>query len=202
MTSSPDKPLWNIEAIKSGKKPKWNYIDGCMISSLIELYHTSNNNKYINFVKNFIDYYVDDSGKILGYDPENYSTDDLSESRVLFDLYNITKKEKYRKAMDIAYSQILKHPRTKEGNFWHKKIYPNQVWLDGLYMAQVFYTRYQTAYKQSNYDDIVKQFQNVYEIMFDKDAKLYYHGYDSSRTLFWADPVTGLSKSFWFRSIG
>lgn len=201
MTSKPELPLWNIESIKHGKAPVWNYIDGCMMTSLIELYKTTKDEKYINFVKNFVDYYVFDDGTIRGYDPLKYSTDDMCESRILFDLYDLTKNEKYKKAIELTFSQIKTHPRTKEGNFWHKKIYPNQVWLDGLYMAQPFYTRYQTSTTRDYYD-IVRQFKNVHDIMFDKKAKLYYHGYDSARQLFWADKITGLSKNFWLRSIG
>ena len=202
MTSSPDMPLWNIEAIRSGKKPVWNYIDGCMMTSLIEMYKTTNDKKYIDFVIKFVDYYVFDDGTIRGYEVEKYSTDDVCESRILFDLYDITKNEKYSKAIELAYSQVKTHPRTKEGNFWHKKIYPNQIWLDGLYMMQPFYTRYQTLRNKKDYADIINQFKNVRALMFDEDKKLYYHGYDSSREMFWADPKTGLSKNFWLRSIG
>lgn len=202
MTSQPDAPLWNIEVIRSGKKPAWNYIDGCMMTSLIELYKTTKDEKYINFVKKYVDYYVNEDGSILGYDPHKYSTDDICESRILFDLYDLTKEEKYSKAIELTYSQIKTHPRTKEGNFWHKEIYPNQVWLDGLYMAQPFYTRYQTLRNKRQYADIVNQFKNVFEIMYDKKACLYYHGYDSSKKMFWADKETGLSKNFWLRSIG
>lgn len=203
MTSKPDMPLWNIESIKQGKKPAWNYIDGCMMVSLLELYKTTKEEKYLNFVKNFVDYYVHEDGTILGYDKEKYSTDDVSETRVLFDLYAYTKEEKYLKAIELVHEQILTHPRTKEGNFWHKKIYPNQVWLDGLYMMQPFYTRYETQLnKMQNYMDIVQQFKNVYELMRDPKTGLYYHGYDSSKTMFWADPETGLSKNFWLRSLG
>lgn len=203
MTSKPDLPLWNIESIKQGKKPSWNYIDGCMMVSLLELYKTTKDEKYLSFVKEFVDYYVHEDGTILGYDKEKYSTDDVSETRVLFDLYAYTKEEKYLKAIQRVYEQILTHPRTKEGNFWHKKIYPNQVWLDGLYMMQPFYTRYETQLnKMQNYRDIVDQFKNVYTLMRDPNTGLYYHGYDSSKTMFWADPKTGLSKNFWLRSLG
>ncbi len=201
MTSKPDMPLWNIEAIKQGKKPVWNYIDGCMMTSLIELYKTTKEEKYINFVKDFVDYYVFEDGTIRGYEPEKHSTDDICESRILFDLYDLTKEEKYKKAIELTYTQIKTQPRTKEGNFWHKAIYPNQIWLDGLYMAQPFYTRYQTN-TTKDYSDIVNQFKNVFNIMYDKDKHLYYHGYDSSKTIFWADKETGLSKNFWLRSIG
>ncbi len=203
MTSKPDKPLWNIEAIKQGKKPSWNYIDGCMMVSLLELYKTTKEEKYLKFVKAFVDYYVHEDGTILGYSKEKYSTDDVSETRVLFDLYAYTKEEKYLNAIHHVYEQILTHPRTAEGNFWHKKIYPNQVWLDGLYMIQPFYTRYETELnKMQNYSDIVSQFKNVHQLMRDSKTGLYYHGYDSSRTMFWADKQTGLSKNFWLRSLG
>ena len=202
MTSSPEMPLWNIESIKQGKKPGWNYIDGCMTTSLMEMYFTTGDRKYLDFVISFVDYYVREDGSILGYEKEKYSTDDISESRILFDLYSFTGKEKYRKAIENAYSQILTHPRTKEGNFWHKGIYHDQVWLDGLYMMQPFYTRYVSEYGGKDYSDIVRQFRNVRALMFDEEKKLYYHGYDSSRTLFWADKITGRSKNFWLRSIG
>lgn len=202
MTSSPDMPLWNIEVIRSGKKPAWNYIDGCMTSSLIEMYKTTNDEKYIDFVKRFVDFYVFEDGSIRGYDPSKYSTDDVCESRILFDLYDLTKDEKYNKAIELTYTQVLNHPRTKEGNFWHKKIYPHQIWLDGLYMMQPFYVRYKALRGDKDYTDSINQFVNVRKIMFDENKKLYYHGYDSSKTMFWADKNTGLSKNFWLRSIG
>ena len=203
ITSKPEIPLWNVEAIKAGKKPVWNYIDGCMMTSLLELYKETKEQKYLDFVVNFVDYYVFEDGTIRGYEPTKYSTDDICESRILFDLYNITGNEKYSKAIELTYEQVKHHPRTKEGNFWHKKIYPNQIWLDGLYMAQPFYVRYETVRNgMKNYNDIFTQFKNVRKIMFDDNKKLYYHGYDSSRQMFWADKETGLSKNFWLRSIG
>ena len=201
--STPEAPYWNIESIKSGQKPHWNYIDGCMMTSLMSLYDETRDTKYIDFVKTYIDYYVKDDGSILGYDPLKYSTDDICESRILFDLHKLTNQEKYMKAITLTYSQIKNHPRTYEGNFWHKKIYPNQVWLDGLFMALPFYTQYETLLNnQQNYDDIILQFKNVRKHMFDEDKKLYYHGYDASKTIFWADKTTGLSKNFWLRAIG
>ena len=202
MTSAPDMPLWNIESIKQGKKPAWNYIDGCMTTSLLEMYKTTGEKKYLDFVISFVSYYVHEDGSILGYEPTKYSTDDVCESRILFDLYHITGKEKYLKAIDLTFSQVKNHPRTKEGNFIHKAIYHDQIWLDGLFMMQPFYTRYQSEFGKKDYSDIVKQFSNVRALMYDEKAGLYYHGYDSSRTLFWADKNTGLSKNFWLRSIG
>ncbi|MCR5786228.1 MAG: glycoside hydrolase family 88 protein [Acholeplasmatales bacterium] len=201
--STPEMPLWNIEAIRQGKKPAWNYIDGCFMTSILELYKHTKKEEYLNFVVKYVDAFVSEDGSILGYDPEKCSTDDICESRILFDLYDITKNEKYKKAIDLTYTQIGIQPRTFEGNFWHKKIYPNQVWLDGLFMAQVFYMRYETLENGcANYNDIRKQFENVRKNMYDAKKHLYYHGYDASRQMFWADKKTGLSKNFWLRSIG
>ncbi len=200
--STPDLPIWNIESIKGGKKPAWNYIDGCMMTSLLNLYNLNHDEKYFDFVEHFVDYYVFDDGSIRGYDKETYNLDNINEGRVLFELYERTKKEKYKKAIDLLYSQLKEQPRTKEGNFFHKAIYHDQVWLDGLYMAQPFYTLYALHNNPSLIDDILNQFQNVYHIMFDQEKELYYHGYDSSKTMFWANKNTGLSKSFWLRSIG
>lgn len=201
--TTPDKPVWNIENLQHGKQPGWNYIDGCMMTSLYTIYKQTGDKKYLDFIDKFVDYYVFEDGTIRGYDLETYNVDNINEGRVLFDLYRETGKLKYKKAIDLLHRQLIGQPRTKLGNFWHKKIYPNQVWLDGLYMAQVFYTRYETEFNNGvNYTDIVKQFRNVYQNMYDKEKKLYYHGWDTSKTAFWANPETGLSKSFWLRAIG
>lgn len=202
LTSAPDNPLWNIEAILGGKQPHWNYIDGCMINSLYELYKTTTEKKYIDFIKYYVDYYVFEDGTIRGYTPKKYSTDDVCESRILFDLYNETKDEKFLKAIELTYSQVKNQPRTSTGNFWHKLIYPNQIWLDGLYMIQPFYVRYQTVMGNKDYADTISQFKNVRKLMFNEEDKLYYHGYDDSKQMFWANKETGLSQNYWLRSIG
>ncbi len=200
--STPSTPLWNIEKIKEGKINGWNYIDGCMMISLLNLYAITGEKRYFDFVDNFIDFYVHDDGSLLGYSEEDYNLDNICEGRVLFDLYNATGKEKYRKAIEILHGQLLRQPRTVEGNFWHKAIYPNQVWLDGLYMAQVFYTRYTTEFENcAGYDDIRRQFHTVREKMFDPETGLYRHGYDASKKAFWAGE-DGKSKNPWLRSLG
>ncbi len=201
--SAPGKPYWNIEVLREGKKVSWNYIDGCMTNSLLELYKLTGDKKYFDFVKSYIDFFVNEDGTINGYNREHYSIDDVAESRILFDLYKLTKEEKYSKAIEYTYEQIKNQPRIKAGNFWHKKIYPNQVWLDGLYMGQPFYLRYETERNgMKNYNDIIGQFKKVRELMFDESKQLYYHGYDETKKMFWANKETGLSQCFWLRSIG
>ncbi len=200
--TKPEAPIWNIENIRHGKAPAWNYIDGCMMTSLYTIYKLTGDKKYLDFIDKFVDYYVFEDGSIRGYDLETYNLDNLNEGRILFDLYLETGKEKYNKAIELLYKQILGQPRIEIGNFWHKKIYPDQVWLDGLYMAQVFYCRYIGERGDGDYSDLVRQFTNVYENMYDGTKRLYYHGWDYSKKAFWADKKTGLSKSFWLRADG
>ncbi len=200
--STPEAPYWNIESIRQGKPPHWNYIDGCMITALLCAAEITGEQRYADFAEEFIDYYVSEDGSIRGYSQEKFNLDDVNEGRVLFDLYKKTGKEKYKKAIFLLREQLEKQPRTITGNFWHKQIYPNQIWLDGLYMAQVFYVRFQKEFGGGDYSDTVSQFKFVRGLMFDEDKKLYYHGCDCSKSAFWADKETGRSKNFWLRAIG
>ncbi|MBP3237864.1 MAG: glycoside hydrolase family 88 protein [Lachnospiraceae bacterium] len=200
--STPDKPVWNIEKIRLGKPAAWNYIDGCIIAAFLDMAMVTGDDRYSDFAENFIDYYVKEDGSLLGYSVEKYNLDDVNEGRVLFDLYRMTGKEKYKKAIELLYSQLKNQPRTVTGNFWHKLIYPNQIWLDGIYMAQVFYVRYLMEFGDNDLSDIMSQIKNVRRLMFDENKKLYYHGCDCSKSIFWADRKTGCSKNFWLRSIG
>ena len=200
--STPERTVWNVEKIRQGKPADWNYIDGCMITALLSMAEITGEGRYFDFAEHFIDHFVAEDGTILTYDESKYNLDDVNEGRVLFTLYEKTQKEKYRKAADVLRGQLLRQPRTVEGNFWHKLIYPNQVWLDGLYMAQPFYALYERHFGSGDFSDILRQVETVRARMFDEEKGLYYHGYDASRTAFWADPVTGRSRNFWLRSIG
>lgn len=200
--SAPDRPLWNIEKIHQGKINGWNYIDGCMMIALLNMYRITGEKRYYDFAENFLSYYVFEDGSIRGFDEKDYNLDNICEGRVLFDVYAMSGKEKYRKAMETLRGQLLRQPRTYEGSFWHKAIYPNQVWLDGLYMAQVFYARYTREFENgANYGDILNQFRTVRERMRDEETGLYRHGYDASKQAFWADE-TGRSQNPWLRSLG
>ena len=200
--STPDKPLWNIESIRLGKPAVWNYIDGCMITALLSVAEITGEKKYSDFAERFIDYYIGDDGSIRGYDMDKYNLDDINEGRVLFDLYRTTGREKYKNAILILREQLERQPRTITGSFWHKKIYPHQVWLDGIYMAQVFYVRFQKEFIGGDISDTMRQIRNVRQYMFDENKKLLYHGLDCTKSIFWADRETGLSSNFWLRAIG
>ncbi|MBR7014840.1 MAG: glycoside hydrolase family 88 protein [Lachnospiraceae bacterium] len=201
--SSAEKPMWNKEMIRQGKKNKWNYIDGCMITAILSLYEITGEQKYFDFAKEFIDFFVQEDGTIKTYDVKEYNLDNINTASNLFFLYDKTGEEKYKLALDHVRTQLDTMPRTKEGSFWHKDIYPNQVWLDGLYMAEPFYMRYETRFsKMEKCNDVILQFKNVKAHMKDPKTGLYYHGYDESREMYWADPETGCSPNFWLRSLG
>ncbi len=200
--SSPDHTVWNIEKVREGKPGSWNYIDGCMVTALLAMSEITGDKAYFDFVDGFIGDFVSEDGAIRTYDPEKFALDDVNEGRVLFELYQKTGKEKYCKAAETQMDQLRRQPRTDEGNYWHKAIYPNQVWLDGLYMAQPFQTLYEKNFGSADYSDTICQIENVRKHMYNEEKGLYYHGYDASKSAFWADPETGLSKSFWLRAIG
>lgn len=200
--SDAQNPAWNIEKIRSGKPNKWNYIDGCMINAILSLYTITGDKKYLEFADDFVGWYVEEDGNIKTYDKEEYNLDNINPGKNLFRLYSWTKKDKYRKAIDTIRLQLDTMPRTNGGNFWHKKIYPHQIWLDGLYMAQPFYMEYETKLnKMRGCRDSFLQFENVYKLMRRGDG-LYCHGYDESRSMYWADDTTGQSQNCWLRAMG
>ena len=200
--STPERTAWNLEKIREGKKVEWNYIDGCMLTALMEMTSITGDERYAAFAEKVIDHFVQEDGNILTLKPEKANLDDINEGRVLFELYKKTGTEKYRLAADRLMEQVKAQPRTWEGNFWHKAIYPDQVWLDGIYMAQPFYALYVKNFGDGDFSDIVKQIGTVYLRMRSKEKGLYFHGYDASKKAFWADPETGCSQNFWLRSLG
>ena len=200
--SGPERTAWNIEKIRQGKPSDWNYIDGCMMTALLAMADITGEQVYADFVERVIDHFVREDGSIMTFDAEKHSLDDINEGRVLFSLYAKTGKEKYRLAAETLHSALASHPRTQEGSWWHKLIYPNQVWLDGIYMAQPFAALYARDFGGGDYSDIVRQVRIVRDRMRDEKTGLYYHGYDASREAFWCDRETGRSQSFWLRAIG
>lgn len=200
--SSPEHTVWNVERLRAGIPANWNYIDGCMMTALLSMARITGDSRYFSFVESFIDSFVLEDGAIRTFKLDAHSLDDINEGRVLFELYEKTGKEKYKKAAEFLKQRLGEQPRTWEGSFWHKQIYPNQVWLDGIYMAQPFAALYEKHFGAGDYSDIARQVETVRARMRDEKTGLYYHGYDASKTAFWCDPNTGLSRSFWLRAIG
>ncbi len=181
----------------------WNYEDGCVLQGAKQLFEATADEEYLSFVLSYLSEVIAEDGTIINYETDKINIDSINSGKVLFFAYDITGEEKYRKAIEFLMNRLRNHPRIPAGNFWHKGIYPNQVWLDGLYMALPFYAEYETRFGgKEHYSDIAKQFQNVRQFLFDEEKGLYLHGYDDSREQPWCDKKTGRSKNAWLRSVG
>ena len=184
-------------------KAYWNYEDGCVLMGAKQLYEATGDAFYEEFLMDFVDKFIDEDGTINNFQVGKNSIDNINCSKVLFFLYEKTGNEKYRKAIEFTMNELRKHPRCECGNFFHKAIYPYQIWLDGLYMAQPFYMEYETKFdRKEKYQDIVSQFENAQKYLYDEKKGLCYHAYDEKKAQFWADPQTGRSANFWLRSMG
>lgn len=184
-------------------KTNWCYEDGCVLLGSQKLYEATKISKYRDFVLSFLDSRVLESGEIVKYEKEQYNIDSVNCSKALFFALEQTKEPRYRKAIEFQMQKLMEHPRCECGNFWHKTIYPYQVWLDGLYMAQPFYAQYERDFGgEQRLSDIISQYQNVRKYLFDEKKGLYYHAWDEKREQPWCDKQTGLSHNFWLRAIG
>ncbi len=200
LTSKPMRPKWNRENYIFRKQSKWNYMDSCIIRSLLMF----GKEEYIDYAVKFTDSYVDEFGKIPTMNVKDYNLDNICGGVNLIKLYKLTGEERYRLAYRWLYNEQLKnHPRLKCGSFWHKAIYPNQMWLDGAYMVLPFMAMYGKIKNDSSIiNDAISQMMNIRNIMRDKETGLYYHGYNETKDMLWADRETGLSSQFWLRSNG
>jgi unsaturated rhamnogalacturonyl hydrolase len=159
------------------------------------------------YVRRSMDQFVKPDGAIDGYELKEYNIDAISQGRLLFPLAERTRDARYRLAAGRLREQLRTQPRTAEGGFWHKQIYPQQMWLDGLYMGQPFYAQYATRFagaaeRDSIFDDVAKQFLLVARHTRDARTGLMYHAWDAARVQKWADSSTGLSANFWARAMG
>lgn len=183
--------------------PVWNYTQGLVAYSVLKVWQDNGNDTYFNYAKSYADKFISADGTISTYKVEDYNIDCLNSGKFLFDLYDKTKDERYLKAIHRLRDQLKTHPRTVEGGFWHKKRYPNQMWLDGLYMGAAFYAQYAAVFNEpSLWDDVVNQFITIHKHTYNPQIGLNYHGWDESKKQKWANPVTGCSPNFWGRAEG
>ncbi|WP_291115436.1 glycoside hydrolase family 88/105 protein [Flavobacterium sp. UBA6135] len=193
----------NAYEIDDKTEPKWDYVHGLVMTSFEELYKKTSKNKYYDYVKGYADATIDSEGNIPSYKFENYNIDMVIAGNHLFYLYEKTQDKRYLKVLQTLRSQLAAQPRTSEGGFWHKKIYPNQMWLDGLYMGAPFYARYTVRYEDGKQlDDVAKQFDLIQKNLLDTKTGLLYHGWDETKEMNWANKETGTSPNFWSRSLG
>lgn len=186
-----------------GKHGKWSYDYGVVLKGFELLFKQTGDRKYFQYIQDNMDYFIGEDGNVLGYCLDEYNIDHINNGKLLFLLYNETKQDKYKKAATLIRGQLTTHPRTSEGAFWHKEIYPYQIWLDGLYMGAPFYLEYLLTFEGGEgLDDVTKQFILCEKHTKDSQTGLLYHAWDEQHIQPWCNPETGLSSNFWGRSLG
>ncbi len=204
MAATAMNSLWR-DATKneSGRPAKWTYDHGLVLKGIEGVWVNTGDAKYFNYIQQSMDYFVNDDGTIRTYSLTDYNLDNVLPGRDLLLLCKTTGKEKYRKAATLLREQLKGQPRTSDGGFWHKKIYPYQMWLDGIYMAEPFYAEYAATFHETDaFDDIARQFVLMERHVRDVKTGLLYHGWDESKKQRWADPISGHSPNFWGRAMG
>ena len=190
-------------AMKPNQPAGWAYDQGLILNGIEKVWKRTGNGKYFAYIQKSMDFFVNKDGSIRTYKPADYNIDNIKCGDNLLLLYEVLNDEKYRKAAGLLREQLKAQPRTNEGGFWHKKRYPYQMWLDGLYMGEPFYARYATLFNEpAAFDDIANQFIWMENHARDKRTGLLYHGWDESKAEKWADKTTGLSPNFWGRAMG
>lgn len=182
---------------------RWFYEDGCVLMGCLAMYRATGQSLYRDFVLSYMERAVSPEGTILHFPMDQYNVDNINAGKALFFALDETGESRYRRAADFLMDRLDHHPRCGCGNFWHKEIYPDQIWLDGLYMAQPFRLEYSLRFRHGrDAQDVLSQFSNVRALLFSEEKGLYYHACDTARRQPWADPRTGRSPNFWLRAMG
>lgn len=180
---------------------KWQY-DVAMLAGAIDKLGVIDQ-KYSVYMKTYVDYFFNEDGTIKDYKPAEYNIDRINPAKNLFTLYKRTGDEKYNQAILPFVKQMESHPKTNSGGYWHKKVYPWQMWLDGIYMGSPFLAQYAKEYNQPQWFDVVTyQVLLIHDKTLDPKTGLLYHAWDESREQRWSNPETGQSPHFWSRAIG
>lgn len=191
---------WQLDFLSS---PKWDYCLGVELGAFLNIYDAYGDKKFYDYALAYCDTMVHNDGSILTYRPSELSLDRINTGKIFFRIYEQTKDIKYKKAMDLLRSQLDCQPRNKEGGFWHKLVYPNQTWLDGVYMASPYYAEY--AFRNNEvdaYQDVICQLLVAAKHTYDPVTGLYRHAWDEARKQQWADKESGQSPHTWGRAMG
>jgi len=184
-------------------KPAWNYEDGCVWKACLDLAEATSDATLAQWVADAVDARLAPDGSILDFRPDEFNIDNVNPGAAVARLWQASGDPRYLVALEQQLAQLDRHPRTATGNFWHKQIYPHQVWLDGLYMAQPLRClAARLLDRPALVADVLNQFTVVYETMREPRSGLLYHGWDESRSERWSNPATGLSENFWARAMG
>lgn len=182
---------------------RWHYEPGVVLLGLHQVWLETGDNRYSDYLKRNIDECIGQDGSIRTYHLEDYNLDQINEGKLLFYLYETTGDQRYKKAAYLLRQQLKTQPRTTGGGFWHKQIYPHQMWLDGIYMASPFYAEFASKFDEPDiYDDVARQIIIACKHTRDPRTGLLYHAWDESKSQQWADPETGCSPNFWARAMG
>jgi len=181
----------------------WNYGLGTLLEGMDEVWLNTADPRYYNYIKSSVDQFVMPDGSIPTLKVDENQLDSILLGRQLLLLYGVTQDKRYATAATLLYQQLMHQPRTPSGGFWHKQRYPNQMWLDGLYMAEPFYAEYASTFHHPEaFSDITHQFALLHEHARDAKTGLLYHGWDESKAERWANKHTGTSSQFWARGMG
>lgn len=199
----PDQMTETVAGIWNDSTTRYTYDFGVVLEGIEGLWYRTANPKYYDYIQKSIDLMITEDGTIKGYKPDEYNIDNVKNGRSLLLLYKATGKAKYLKAATSLREQLRNQPRTSDGGFWHKKRYPWQMWLDGLYMGEPFYAEYAALlHEDTAFNDIAKQFILMERHARDPKTGLLYHGWDESKQQRWANKTNGLSPNVWGRAMG
>ena len=188
------------------KKPKWSYVMGIEMEGMLDTYLRYKDERILNYLREYPETMIDEKGNVTGYKYEDFNLDNVRTARFVLRMQNMEPQKKNLKALKTIFKQLENQPRTQEGVWWHKAIYANQVWLDGIFMGLPYYTLAAPQLKGKKakkfYDDAVDQITKTDFRTYDEKTGLWKHAWDETHTAFWANKDTGLSKHTWGRALG
>jgi len=181
---------------------EWNWGEGVLMYGMWKAYESTGKTEYYNYVKSYIDSYVDEDGTVTAHIDNTWYVNRVSPAIILPYLYNKTKDKKYLSAADTIIDYLINScPRTSDGAFVH--VNDDELWVDTLYMATIFLAlmgELKNDYTMLN--EAVNQILLHANHLLDLEEKLYYHGWDENGDRTWADPVTHRSPCLWSRGNG
>ncbi|MBK1878369.1 glycoside hydrolase family 88 protein [Pelagicoccus mobilis] len=188
---------------ESGRLARWTYTTGLISKAVYDLAEPTGTPEYADWAKGVISSFIEEDGTIKTYKISDYNIDKINSGKMLLQMHAETGEDRYQRAAAILRNQLEEHPRTRNGAFWHKKRYPWQVWLDGVYMGIPFLVGYEEAYGDKEHlDEAINEFLVCEQELRDSKTGLYWHAWDEAKEQIWADPETGRSEYFWGRGLG
>lgn len=199
-----------LDFTDSVKKPqgKWSYVMGIELEGMLDTYLKHGGKDIRDYLKRYPEQMIKEDGSVVGYKYEDFNLDNVRTAHFIYRMFKKYPNKGEKVALATLYKQLVNQPRTDEGVYWHKQIYHDQVWLDGIFMGLPYRTmaaKYfvkDKAELQATYDDIVDQITMTDKRTYDEKTGLWKHAWDSKHGMFWADPQTGKSKHTWARALG